>query len=281
MGDHLDLPRYSASRVDAYLRCPRQYAFKYVEHVSPETRPAALALGRAVHSAIEWLHLELMDGQKPEPRDVVRTFQADFEAELDEGPLTFKSNESANLLRHQGQELVFEYVKAYTDKPVVAAEVPFTVPLMDPETGEVFPYLLHGYFDVLWDGDRIVEIKTSARRFDEKTLERKLQLTSYAYAYRQLQGRDPTLVVVQLLKTRRPEIAEHEVHRAVEDDAWFVHLVTNVARGVEAGAFAPRPDWACNDCSWANACRDWRGERRRSEPEPIGSILERVHLPVL
>ncbi|MCB9637238.1 MAG: PD-(D/E)XK nuclease family protein [Sandaracinus sp.] len=275
-----ELPRYSASRVNTYLDCPRKWAFRYVEHVPPESRSAAMALGRAVHSALEHFHLELLDGQKPEPKDVIQIFTADFEAELDDG-VDFKSNESANLLRRQGADLVFEYVKAYADRSVAAVEVPFTVPLADPETGEVLPYLLHGWFDVLWDGDQIGEIKTSARRFDEGTLARKLQLHAYAYAYRQLHGRDPTIKVVQLLKTRRPEIAEHDVHRAVGDDAWFVHLVAAVARGIEARSFPPKPSWMCGDCEYARACAHWRGDRPRcSEPEPIGSVLERVHLPV-
>jgi len=281
MDFHPDLPRYSASRVNLYLMCPRKWAFKYVEGAEPERRSAAMALGRAVHSAIEYMNLELLDGQRPEAKDVIRVFQADFEFELDMG-VDFKSNESANLLRRQGTDLVFEYVKAYVDRPVEAAEVPFTVPLMDPETGEVFPYNLHGWFDVLWPEDTIGEIKTGARRFDENTLARKIQLHAYAYAWRQLYGRDASIKVVQLLKTRRPELVEHDVRRSVSDDAWFVHLVSNVARGIEAGAFPPNAGWLCSDCEYQRACTAWRGDRPRcSDPEPIGDVLERVHLPVV
>lgn len=277
--DH-ELPRFSASRVNQYLWCGRKYAFRYVEKIEPESRSAAMALGRAVHSAIEHLHLELLDGQTPEAKDVIAVFQADFEYELDLG-VDFKSNESANLLRRQGTDLVFEYVKAYGDKPVDASEVPFTVPLMDPETGEVHPYLLNGWFDSIRPGDVIEEIKTSARRFDERSLTQKLQLHAYAYAWRQLHGRDPTIKVVQLLKTRKPELVEHEVHRSVGDDAWFVSLVVQVARGIEAHAFPPNPGWMCSDCEYSIACSRWRGDRPRStEPESIGSVLERVHLPV-
>lgn len=278
--DH-ELPRYSASRINAYLMCPRKWAFKYVDKVEPERRSAAMAFGRAVHSAIEYMHHEILDGQKPEAPDIIRVFKADFEYELDMG-VDFKSNESANLLRRQGTDLVFEYVKAYSESDVQAAEVPFTVPLMDPETGEVFPYNLHGWFDALFPHDTIQEIKTSARRFDERALSQKLQLHAYAYAWRQLHGRDPTIKVVQLLKTPRPELVEHEVHRAVSDDAWFVHLVTEVARGIEARSFPPNPGWLCGDCEYGAACKSWRGPRSRcSEPEHIGSVLERVHLPVM
>jgi hypothetical protein len=175
--------------------------------LTPEHRPAALSLGRAVHSAIEALHLAKLEGETIETAKLVRTFRADWQAELDTG-LSFKSDESPGMLRWQGEHLVAEYARWLADRKVVAAEMPFEIDLIDPETGEVSDERLRGYFDVILEGDVIGEVKTAARRFDEGTLSRKLQFSAYAYAWRQLRDRDPTVLVVSLLKNKKPEVVE-------------------------------------------------------------------------
>lgn len=133
--------------------------------------------------------------------------------------------------------------------------------LDEPETGDVLLHRLRGYYDLLWPGDVIVEIKTSARRFDAADLRRRLQLTAYAYAYRQLHGRDPSIVVVNLLKTKKPAVDVQHTERELGDDAWFVHMAMNIVRGIEAGAFPPNPSWSCTDCEYGGACSRWRDER--------------------
>jgi hypothetical protein len=112
------------------------------------------------------------------------------------------------MLRWQGEHLVAEYARWLADRKVVAAEMPFEIDLIDPETGEVSDERLRGYFDVILEGDVIGEVKTAARRFDEGTLSRKLQFSAYAYAWRQLRDRDPTVLVVSLLKNKKPEVVE-------------------------------------------------------------------------
>jgi CRISPR/Cas system-associated exonuclease Cas4 (RecB family) len=265
----------SASQITTWLACGRKYAFRYVDKLEPEHRPAALALGRAVHSAIEALHLAKLDDIPVTPTDVVRVFKADWEAELDGGGLSYKHDESANLLRHYGESLVFEYVKWLGDRRIVAAEQPFEVELVEPETGECSGEKLRGYFDVIFENDVIGEVKTAARRFDEGTLARKLQFSAYAYSWRQMRGRDPTVLVVSLLKQRRPEIAASVAKRALTDDAFFVQLALEVADAIDQRCFPANPSFMCGDCEYAKACRTFRGERGFVHPPPaaVGDLV--------
>ncbi|MCZ7681158.1 MAG: PD-(D/E)XK nuclease family protein [Sandaracinaceae bacterium] len=277
----------SASQLTAYTMCPRKYRFRYVDRLPSEHRPAALAFGRAVHSALEALHLARLDGASVDSARLVRIFRADWQAEVDQG-LSYKTDESANMLRWYGEHLVAEYAKWLADRPLVAAEQPFEIDLVDPETGEVYDERIRGYFDVIFraeGADVIGEVKTLARRYDEGTLARKIQLSAYAYAWRQMRGRDPTILVVELLKQRQPQVVEATAERSTEDDAFFVRLALDVADAIDAGAFPPNPGWSCGDCEYAKACRRFRGAPalcgadvppRVGDMVPVGAFLSRV-----
>ncbi len=263
----------SASQISTFLACPRKYRFRYELRLPPEHRPAALSFGRAVHSAIEVLHLARLEGGTVELSKLVRTFRADWQAEIDSG-LSFKSDESPGQFRWQGENLVAEYFRWLGDRKVLAAEMPFEIDLIDPETGEVYDERLRGYFDVILEGDVIGEVKTAARRFDEGALARKLQFSAYAYAWRQLRERDPTVLVVSLLKNKKPEVVAAVAKRDLEDDAFFVQLAVEVADAIDSGAHPANPSFMCGDCEYGRACRAYRGDRGFPERlEPIGDLV--------
>lgn len=263
----------SASQISTYLACPRKWRFRYELGLPAEHRPAALSFGRAVHSAIESLHLAKLEGESVDVSKLVRTFRADWQAELD-GGLSFKSDESPGMLRWQGEHLVAEYARWLGGRRVIAAEMPFEIDLVDPETGEVSEERLRGYFDVILEGDVIGEVKTAARRFDEGTLSRRLQFSAYAYAWRQLRERDPTVLVVSLLKNKKPEVVEAVAKRTVEDDAFFVQLALEVAHAIDQRAFPANPSFMCGDCEYAKACRKFRGDRGFvTDNKPVGDLV--------
>lgn len=178
------------------------------------------------------------------------------------------------MLRWQGEHLVAEYARWVADRKVIAAEQPFEVDLIDPETGEVSGERLRGYFDVIFEGDTIGEVKTAARRFDEGTLSRKLQFSAYAYAWRALRDRDPSVLVVSLLKQKRPEVATAIAARTREDDAFFFQLALEVADAIDARAFPANPSFMCGDCEYGKACRKFRGDRGfATDHKPVGNLV--------
>ncbi|MCC7537527.1 MAG: PD-(D/E)XK nuclease family protein [Deltaproteobacteria bacterium] len=250
--------RLSASQISTWLACNRKFAFRYVEHAPREHRPSALAFGSAVHSAIDWFHGERLEGGVPPPDKAAAIFRADWDAELDE-PVRFKDDESPEALRETGETLVRLYAERMAAVPIEATELPFEVPLVDLSTGEVLSDSIRGFIDLLLPDDRLVEIKTSARRISDSDLRRRLQLSAYAYAHRLKHGRSPQLTVISLGKGRRPSIEVQTTERTLEDDAFFVHLASEAARGMDSGAYPPNPGWMCGDCEYAASCAAWRG----------------------
>ncbi len=245
----------SASQISTYLQCARKYRLRYVDACVPEFKSAALAFGSAMHSAIEWFHTEKIDGRTPALDAVLRVFRADWSSEQETG-IRYDEDESAVQFESLGATLLDLYVARVGTETIVASEVPFEVPLVDPETGEAYGVRLRGYFDALFGepgAETLVEVKTTARRFTAADLRRKIQLAAYRYAFRQVRGRTPDVKVVALVKTKRPALDVQDVPETL-DEGVFVRLAVEVARGVDAGVFPANPGWGCDGCEHATAC---------------------------
>ncbi len=272
MTPETSVPTTSASKLTAYLQCPRKYRFRYVLRLPVDSRPGGLAFGSSVHAGLQVFHEARKDGREADVEAVLRRFRADFYAELS-GNIRFKEGETKEGLLSLGEALIRQYVETFPDVPVTAVEEPFQVPLADPATGEVLGPDLKGILDLVVSDDTVVEIKTAARAYDEATLARHVQLSAYAYAFRVRHGREPKLIVVALLKQKRPRIERMSASRTADDGSWFVTLAAEVVRGIEAGIFPPNPGWQCSDCEYLDPCR---GTRASSDlvtlrrPEPIG-----------
>ena len=178
--------------------------------------------------------------------------------------IRFKDGEGPDDLAATGKRLVRLYAAENQDVEVHAAEVAFELLVADGVT-------LRGVFDVLLAGDRVREMKTAARDYDEGTLARHVQVSAYAWAYPALFGCPAVIEVVALLKTKVPRIVKHEVSRSSAEQAWFVELAVEVAGAINTGVYPPNPSWACADCEYAEACQQSGGSRSARSP---GSVFE-------
>ncbi len=237
----------SASKISTYLSCGRKFKFRYVWKIPAQWKAAALAFGSAVHGALETFHEQRVSDGTMSPEATAGLFRIDWAAEQVDD-LKFKEGESAEDLGATGAELVRQYALANQSLEVVAVESAFELLVADG-------IVLRGVFDALLAGDRVRELKTAARNYDEGTLARHVQLSAYAWAYREIYDREPVLEVVAMLKLKHPRIAIHEVTRTLEDDEWFVELVVEVARAIQAEVYPANPSWACSDCEYGQACR--------------------------
>lgn len=249
----------SVSRVNAYLGCSLKYRFQYIDQIPPPWRPAALAFGSSVHAAVEWFHRERLAGRTPDPDAVVKVFEADwYAANLD--PIVFSEKDSKEILAEKGREMLALYVDETDGKLPLLTEDRFEIDLVDPETGEVLDVRLRGVIDLVEADGTLVELKTAARAFDTGSLERHLQLSTYALVRFLATGAVPPLRIDALLKTKVPRLEHLSAARTVEDLAWTARLIESVARSIQAGCFFPNPSWRCGECEYFAHCQKWRGE---------------------
>jgi len=247
----------SVSQVQAYLACPLKYRFQYVDRIAAPWRPAALAFGSSIHSAIEWFHRERLAGRSPTIEGVIAIFEADWYA-ANLGPVVFGDRESKEALGEKGAELLRLYVAETDGELPTRIEERFEIDLVDPMTGEVLDIRLHGAIDLI-DGDILVDLKTAARTLEEGGLERHLQLSTYALVFLLREGRIPKLRLDQLLKTKIPRLERQETTRTLEDLAWTARLIAGTARAIANRHFYPNPSWRCTECEYFAHCQGWQG----------------------
>ena len=109
MIDHL-----SASQINTYLGCSLKYKYSYIDEIPKPFKPAALALGSALHSALEWLHKKWQNGEEPNMEEVWNIFEADWYAQSKK-EILFKNYDTAEDVLNEGKNLLGVYYQDATE----------------------------------------------------------------------------------------------------------------------------------------------------------------------
>jgi putative RecB family exonuclease len=259
-------PHVSFSQIDQYLRCPLKYRFNHIERVEPDFVPAALAFGSGIHGAAAFFFGALGRGERPELGDVQNFFETYWNLETRHQPVRFGERDSKESLLDLGRRMLAVLVESVAPGTgVVAVEQPFSVPLVDQDTGELLDRDLVGSLDLLErDGEgrlTVVDLKTAARRYTDVQVEASLQLSIYSYATT-MNGfgdqEDVRLRFDVLTKTKQPELHRYWTTRDRAANVRLYRLVAEVLGAIEGGAFHPIVGWQCKDCQFRSKCWAWR-----------------------
>jgi PD-(D/E)XK nuclease superfamily len=180
-------PHVSFTQIDQYLRCPLKYRFTYVDRLTPEFVPAALAFGSGIHGAAAFLFNGAAAGAPPALDEVQGYFESYWNLETEHKPIRFGEKDTkASLLDLAVRMLEVLYRNREPGTEIVGVEQPFDVPLIDLDTGEVLERALVGTLDLIErDAERrvvVVDLKTSARKYTDLKVDLSLQLSVYSYA---------------------------------------------------------------------------------------------------
>jgi len=250
----------SVSQVKSWLMCPRKYQLQYVLGAEPEHRPVALAMGTAVHRALEAFYEHLQVHHAPPPVEAVQTTFVDrWAVEVrDPLPLRFDDGQDAGQVRDLGVALLDAFCQqGFVPDDVLAVEQPFAVELVDPATADVCDIPLIGAIDLVarhqgrvW----LIEHKTAARRFTPDRIAYDFQPTCYLAAGRTLGLDHPAAAFQVLLKQKKPAVETTPLNRTDNDEAEMIDTFLHALRGIEAGAFPRNRGWACGDCQFKGRC---------------------------
>jgi putative RecB family exonuclease len=250
--DHL-----SSSQISLYLLCGLKYRFQYIDQYPKPFRSSALSFGSALHSALQWLNEQRMQGKQASLEQLYRIFDADWYSQKIGQSIRFKDGEQDMVLGNLGREFLTMYVQEET-KPVRGCEIPFTVPLHDPMTKRDIGIPLTGFFDAIETDDSIVEYKTSAQTLGSDDIGSRPQFTAYSYAFEILYHKPPARIkVVNFVKAKKAKMTVTETSRTKEDYSCFLYLAVEVLKGIRGGHFLPRTGYWCKECEYLNLCPLW------------------------
>ena len=254
----------SPSRLSKWLSCPLAFQFQYVEGIrSPAKR--SLFLGKAVHRGLQVYYRNRHVGLTLEPADVCRRLLGSWGSLMDEEGMEFESAEEDQALQRQAADLVTAYLAHVPkDEKPLAVEATIEMPLIDPATGENLGIPLLGIVDLILEaqhGPSVVDFKTTSRSGEPVEMVHEIQLTSYAYLFRQVSHRlEGGLEIRSIIKTKNPRIEVHAY--PAREGAHFRRLFAVLHEyrdSLDSGRFNYRPGFHCGMCDYQTRCRGWAG----------------------
>lgn len=256
----------SPSRLNSWMACPLKFRFHYVDGITTPTTPS-LFLGKCCHSMLEAVYRHRQLGVTLDVANVSHRLLESWDEMVEDEKMDFESATDEQAMQKQAVDLAGAYLKAVpADEPrPLAVEAALESPLVDPATGEDFGIPLVGIVDLILDGHEgpiVADFKTSARSAEPLEISHEIQLSSYAFLFRNVeQRREGGLEIRSLVKTKQPKIEFHRYPARTE--AHFTRLFSVIREyldALDAGRFSYRPGFGCSMCDFREShCRRWTG----------------------
>ena len=272
----------SCSQIEMYLRCPRQYEFRYVKDMR---RPpgVAMAFGTSAHKSVEITHHHIVDhGVPASDEQMLTTFVDTFKfTSLDIPEETWtEENVTPGALQDVGVRLMRLYNQKHAskvrpqvnDKQERGIEKRFETRICDvPIVGVIDLIDANADTTLLSAQERaicqthnqpildvmhtaVVDFKTKSKSFSKGDVDNSLQLTLYSYV-----ENIPTVRFDQFLRLKTPTFRQIHSFRKHQDYQWLQQIVVGAAKAINAGIFPPcdPANWACSPkwCGYWDMCR--------------------------
>lgn len=257
-----DIDHLSHSAISTYLRCPRQFAYSYLEGLR---RPPGIALlkGSAVDKAASHNLAQKIDSHSDLPsREVQEVAEDALRQDVD-------ANGGAGEVDWGGKSypVAIDSVVALTERHMLShapliqpAAVQLELERPIPGTGRT----LLGYLDYVTETGIVGDVKTGSRKMGRDDADNDGQPTAYAW----LLGRPIQFEFVRVIDTGR-YISDEIVttSRGATDTAWFERQAQEVSGAIDAAAFPPNTQgWHCSP----RFCGYWIRCRVSNSPPVIG-----------
>jgi len=249
MIDHL-----SPSQISMFLRCPKQWEFRYVQGLKIPPS-GAMVLGSAYHEGLaERFRFIIKNKFQPYPLLAVDYFDTAFERIRREHLVTEEDEtvpfdeiqweQDPGELKDIGVRLLQKYEK------VIA-------PNIEPVSVEEKDTLIIGDIPVclitdLETSTKTIDHKVKKRLFSEDDLRQSIQGTIYPMA---------TLKPLEfhVAKTKVPDIVIQPTSRSVADEAFCIKQIKAIWQAISTGVFPPNDQgWHCNEkwCGYWKLCKE-------------------------
>ena len=243
----------SQSRIAMYLKCPRQYYYRYCEGIiSPPG--AALTLGSSFHGAIRVNYEQKVGSHEDLPvADVLDAFSTEYDQRAHE-TLWFPEDDPGKI-KDSGIAIVDHYQnEAAPGIQPVCVETKFEAEMSYTVDEEPKSVKLKGILDLQDKDQVIVEAKTTSRKPSSVQYSHIIQATCYVAGAMQQYGEARVDYVVN---KKVPEIVSFPIQVDQRKVMFFTNLVASVVESIEAELWIPNRDhFLCSEkwCGYWDLC---------------------------
>jgi len=241
------LDHVSHSQLNQWLRCPRQWEFRYVKGLKMPPS-GALIEGGCYHKALELNFRQKIASFEDLPVDeCLDAFSDEWERRLVEEEFIEWENRTPGFHKDEGISLVTEYMAStsFTVQPAKVEEAIVT------EVAGVKFVCVPDIEDVK---KIVIDHKTAARAYRQEDVDKDLQASAEAFALdRPIMFQNHIAV-----KTKVPKIQVIKSFRIRTDIDWWAKLAAQVVAHMKTGIAPPNPNgWHCSPrfCGFYGVCR--------------------------
>jgi len=249
----------SATQIGMFLRCPRQYEFRYMQGLK-QPPSGAMVQSKVWHRTVEENYRQKIESAKDLPLPRMEEFYAaQYEEALKAEEIAFEAGTNPGRLKDQGVAITAAHHLLIAPKvrPLLVEER-FCINL-----GDDFPYDLVGIWDVVDQDGFIADNKAYGRTPSQDDVDKDIQLGLYSLGYRVSQGKaEKGLRLDAVIKNKEPKPVQIRTTRTNEDCRFLLDLIEQVAKAMQSGSFYPNPNgWHCSPtrCGYWSQCA---GKRR-------------------
>lgn len=244
------MPEYHQSAINMFLKCPRQYMFRYMMDLRIPPK-SALTLGIAFDSGVNHNFKQKITSKADVPKqDVLDAFSTDFDRR---SPGTDWDGEDPGELKDKGAQMlgVFHEKAAPGIQPATVQES-FRV---ETDAG----YAIGGTFDVTEANHVVRDQKTSKAEYAADAVNTEIQPAVYSFAYQASHGVKPEFAFDIITKHKEPRYQQVR-GQVTEVQTEQLFEAVNIMHGqIQRGEFqyAAPGSWWCSKswCGYWNLCK--------------------------
>lgn len=247
----------SATQIGMWLRCPRQYYFRYIEGL--KIPPSGVMKQSSVfHLAAEKNYIQKVSSRVDLPTDELTDYYADqFDVEFQREEVKLNAGETTGALKDQGIDIVKTYAAGIAPhvQPVeVESKFEITIGRGDEQV------LLKGVIDVVDERGVVRDNKAIApsRVPNPFQLATDTQLSTYALARRLItQKAEPMLTMDAVIKYAFPEARILPTARSREGLKLHLNMIGHIGKAIRNEIFPTNPNgWWCSPkwCGYFDRC---------------------------
>jgi putative RecB family exonuclease len=249
----------SWSKISCYQQCPRKFAARYVDHLTPDFRSSSMLYGSGVHAGVELYHQARLQGMAVSRGEMMIAFHQAWTDDRDAGvPIQYPQRDSQEKLYELAGKAFDQFLASILAKPegqTVAVEE-YIRGVIDPQ----LPTLV-ARVDLVTVADEtvhLVDLKTSRSSWDKvKAAEQAAQLAIYRMLAADLlaergQQVEACFHVLTRHATPRAQMLPVSLSPAVMDST--LSAAGSAWDGIRAEAFDPAPNFLCRACPYRSSC---------------------------
>lgn len=245
------LPEYHQSSIAMFLKCPRQYMYRYLQNIVMPPK-AALTLGKAFDHGVNANLIQKVESKKDAPLELlVDTFSDSFDKE---SANTIWEDEKPGDQKDLGVKMLGVYYKEAAPKiqPVTVQDA-FRI---ETDLG----YALGGTLDLTDDKKIIRDTKTSAKSYQEDAVSDSIQATMYDFAHEVKTGEKASGFAFDVVtKTKVPKYQEIVGQVSNLQRERMFESINIMHNQINRGEFqyAPEGQWFCSKgwCGYWDLCK--------------------------